>query len=430
MSRCSLVWGLVVVGLAACSDVDKSAPTAPNFRPSPPPGTACNFKTLSSLAGSEFTTPEQQTAAGLIKQMQDPTIGPNGPGYDLLRLLGVTVDAGRQAASPAAGSSLANNVIFCLTTDIKQPLLSKLPINFGPSLDPTVDGAFAVRGGTSDPTGPIITRLGGSGLGVPSTTSSYQLAFGANSVNSGRTLIYAQPNTATFPGLIVIAGKIAVFDWNTVPLRSTLARRDLVVGVCPETGKSLLQEDNGIVLFESVAFLEASGKFCPTITLGNQGRWWQNPFALARRVFAPTPAFAAVVNPGGTGGRAGGFSTFYAVDGGNFVLFFAQQPTDNFTNTNISVTVNATASVNSAPIEGVGISLAVTGNSGSFNVNPPVPKAVTDPAGNATITFQIDKAGGYTIKATTDSIVNTGGTTHSYPPASKLSNLFNLQQSH
>jgi len=363
--------------------------------------------------------------------MQDPAVGPDGPGYDLLRLLGVTVDAGRQGSSPATASSLANNVIFCLTADIKQPLLSKLPINFGPSLDPTVDGAFAVRGGTSDPADPVITRLGGSALGVPSGSGSYQQAFGTT-VNGGRTLIYAQPNATNPAGLI--AGKI--FDWNTVPLRSPLANRSLIVGVCAETAKSLLQEDNGIVLFESVAFLESftggpGGRtFCPATTLGEQGRGWQDPFTLARRVLMPTPAFAAVVNPGGTGGRAGGFSTFYAVDGGNFVLAFTQQPTDNFTNTDISVTVNATASVNSAPIEGVGISLAVTGNSGSFNVNPPVPKGVTDPAGNATITFQIDKAGGYTIKATTDSIVNTGGTTHSYPPASKLSNLFNLQQSH
>ena len=92
--------------------------------------------------------------------------------------------------------------------------------------------------------------------------------------------------------------------------------------------------------------------------------------------------------------------------------------------------LQTTASVNSAPIEGVGITLSVTGNSGSFNLTPPAPTGVTDTDGKVSITFQLDKAGGYTIKAATDSIVNAGGTTHSYPPVTAASNLFHLKQLH
>ena len=40
----------------------------------------------------------------------------------------------------------------------------------------------------------------------------------------------------------------------------------------------------------------------------------------------PTPAFAAAVNPGGTGGKPRGYSTFYALDGVSFVLQYLQQP--------------------------------------------------------------------------------------------------------
>jgi len=384
------------------------------------------------LVNSEFNSPQKQAASGKINQMQTAganTAGAEASGKDVLALLATTVDQGLQRGTPAVGSNFANNVIFCFTAATKTGL--SLPIAFGPSLDPTVDGAFAVRGGTSDSPDPVVTRLGGSALAVkPASNSSFAAAFGV------RTLIYANPNTSTPPGIV---GK--AYDWNTVPKVSALAARTLVLGICAETSKSLLQEDAAVVLFESVAFLERqsitnpggqpSGKraLCDT-DLASAVDDGLGLFAWARRLFVPAPAFAAAVNPGGTGGKPRAFSTFYALDGVNFVLQFTQQPTNNFTNTPITVKLKATASVNSAPIEGIGVSLTVVGNSGSFTLSPAVPKGVTDTAGEVAITFQLDKAGGYTMRATTDSVVNAGGTTHSFDPASVNSNLFNLQQAH
>jgi hypothetical protein len=444
-----LAWGLLVLGFAACSDADKSAPTAPSFRPSPPPADTCDFKTLSNLAGDEFNTPEKQTALDLIKSMQGA--GPNTSdaerfGLDLLKLEAVTIDAGLQRGTAQTAANFANNAIYCFTSASKQGVT--LPIGPDPfDASPGKDGAAAVRGGVSttgipDPEDPVVTRLGGSavGLKVGVDGSTWALALG------GRTFIYAQPSTATVGGLLP---GIAAYDWNTVPKRSTLVNRALVLGICVESAKSLVQENSAIVQFEPVAFLERqspanpggqpSGKkaLCtPDLTSAFDDQ--VGPFAWLERLLAPKPAFAAAVNPGGTGGKIGGYSTFYVVDAGSIALTILQQPTDGFTNTNLVLTVKATANVvqngtvvNNAPIEGVVITYTVTGNSGSFNVTdltPPPLGGVTNQQGIVSDTFQIDKAGGYTITATMDSIVNTGGTIHSYPPVSVPTNLFNLQR--
>ena len=429
-----LAWGLLVLGVVACSDTDKSTPTAPSFRPSPPPANTCNFQTLANLAGDEFNTPQKQTAQGLINSMQGGganTSTAESFGLDLLKLEAVTIDAGLQRGTAQTGANFANNVIYCFTSQSKQGVI--LPIGPDP-FDPTKDGAAAVRGGTSnagvaDPVDPVVTRLGGSALGLdPSVTNNtWALTLG------GRTFIYAQKNTTALVGGLIGAA----YDWNTVPKRTTLPNRTLVLGICQQDAKSLLQENSAIVQFQSVAFLEAltGRKLCPT-TVGTEGGSWRDPFGLARRLFTPTPAFAAVVNPGGTGGKIGGFSTFYVVDAGSIVLTITQQPTDGLINKPITVKVRANANVtdqngtNTAPIEGVIVTATVAGNSGSFNLAPPIPTDTTDTAGEATLTFQIDKPGGYTVTVSTQNLVNSTTPLQSYPPVSVTTNLFNLQQHH
>lgn len=413
--------GLLVLGLAACSEGDRPAPTAPgspNLLIAAGTTLTCDatFRSIKSLAGKEFVTPEQQTAGDIIKRMQagfaaSGKAGATGPGFELLTLLANTVDAGHQAGGTDLGSDLANQTLSCMDVSITQA------IDFRTPLDPTKDGAFEVRGATAVP---VVTRQGGSAIGIkPGSNSSWSAALGVS-----QAVIYAQPNSAVVNGIIGSA-----FDWATAPLVTTLASRTLVLGICQESSKSLLQEDAAIVQFEDAGFLETTPdqngrKLCGT-TLG-AADGFSSPLAFLGRMLAPEPAYAAVLNPGGTGGLGKGFSTFEVVDAGNLQLAYTQEPVDGTTSTNFTIKLKATASNTGAPIEGVVVTVSVAGNKGSFTVMPATPSGTTGTDGVASITLQIDKPGGYTLTGTTTGIVNAGSI-RNYPPVTATSDLFNLQ---
>jgi len=420
MFRRHLAVALVGAMLVACGESDKSPATAPNLVVA---GTSltcdATFRTIKGLIQKEFATPQQQTAFDILKAMQagyqaSGKPGATGPGFQLLNLIATTVDANQQAGTPQLGSDLSNATIACMDVGITNAIDFTIPLTPSPT---QTDGAYEVRGGNS--ADPVVTRRGISAIGVKS--GSWSAALGVP-----QALIYAQPHAGGgVNGLIGTA-----YDWNTVPVVSTLAARTLVVGICVESGKSLVQEDSAIVQLEDVSFLETThdpnGRTLCGSALGSTSEAKWEPFAFLRRWLAPTPVYAAVLNPGGTGGLARGYSTFSVVDAGNLVVNFTQQPVDGTTSTTFTVKVQVTASNTGAPIEGVAISLTVQSNQGSFTVTPPVPTGTTDVSGVASIPLSIDKPGGYTLVATTTGIVNSGNI-RSYPVATATSNLFNLK---
>jgi hypothetical protein len=360
---------------------------------------------------------------------------------DILAQLALAVNLGRQQSTLQAQEDLTNNVIFCLPASAKAGLT--LPITtFDLALDPTKDGAFEVRSGTD---GPVITRQDGSILALKPNTQC-KLADNSLVANSWtcalgqRSLIYAFQTTPQAGSEEPIGADPSYF-WSTVPLVPQLpnGNRTLLLGICEFSAKSLIQEDGGIVFFEDVSFLEApnGGPWnCPAaVSAAPTGGW--RLLDLARRVFAPQVAHAALVSPPGTGGLPRGFSTFTVVNADTInVEFTTEPPNPGKTHTDITVVIRATgdkfAPPNQTPVEGAVIELAVAGNSGSWTLTSPsctgqpcTPSAVTDADGNVTIVFQIDKPGGYTVSATLKDIVGADGTVRSYPQTQALTT-FNL----
>ncbi len=436
-----------VYALGACSGGDQT-PTEPSLGkgPKPPPSpTECSFPTTSRLVGDVFQQPERRLVQDLLDQMQ--RAGSDDVRYDrgmsILAELAKAVNLGRQRGSLQTQEDLANNVIFCLPATAKTGL--QLPITtFDKALNPSIDGAFEVRGGSADDDGPVVTRLDGSILalkpGVECKETDGDLVDNSWICSLGqRTLIYAFSTTPQ-AGSEQPVGQKPSFEWSTVPLVATLpnGNRTLLLGICEFSAKSLIQEDGGIIFFEDVAFLETGngGPWgCPSQVTRARG-WGLLDFA--RRVFAPEVAHAALVSPPGTGGLARGFSTFTVVDADTINLAFTTEPEDGTTHTDITVVVRATgdafAPPNQTPVEGAVVELNVAGNSGSFTVTAPTctgqpckPSGITDVNGNASITFQIDKPGGYTLAATLKDIVGAEGTIRSYAETEVLSQLFNLQ---
>ena len=72
------------------------------------------------------------------------------------------------------------------------------------------------------------------------------------------------------------------------------------------------------------------------------------------------------------------------------------------------------------PVEGVHLTLTVIGNQGSFTVTPQAPNGTTLDDGKASITFTLDKPGGYTI--------SSGATLGGYQIAPASSLMFHIKQ--
>jgi hypothetical protein len=119
------------------------------------------------------------------------------------------------------------------------------------------------------------------------------------------------------------------------------------------------------------------------------------------RWLAPMPLFAAAVNPGGRGGTKAGLSDFELV-AANAVEQRLETPADQGPLQPVTAVVEVVAlglNNTEVPVEGVDITLTIIGNQGSWNVNPNPPTGTTNEFGKATITFTIDKSGGYTVSS-------------------------------
>ena len=396
-----VIAGLALTGaavLASCSQ-DRSPtvslPTEATFARTPAAPT-CSFSTANNDARAYFTSNKDAVFA-LLDAMS--TAYRNGgasaatdEGFAVLARLGTATEAGvgTVKGTAAQGSTFANDVLLCMeVTGYTNP------INFSGALGP--NGLFAVRDGSTN----------------SAVTSHLQV--------SGAPAYGAEPSTGNWPvlgptlfyGVRLFVSSLAnetpagvLFDLKTLPSGLTFSP-EIKTGVC------FIDDSNARILHKHAAdpavVLPPAGalSFCPTAS-NNSSRTFPG-YAFASRVaswLAPQQAHAAAMAMpfgGGGAGLVGGLSEIGPVSYTS-VVSFTVPPRNTTLSANPqfvpTVTVrNVTANGNA--LKGAEITLTVVGNNGSFNISNNT--AITDDAGIATFpNLRIDKAGGYTVTATSE----------------------------
>ncbi len=288
-------------------------------------------------------------------------------GFDLLALIADARDAGRQAGSPQAGSSLANAVLTCMDVG---PV--SLPVDFSSSLSV---GGFEVRGGVADPTAAVLSADNFSGVGLK--TGTWLGVLGT------RTLFFGLPDLNTTYAELLVGQP---FTWSTIPAHPALPP-GLVVGFCVlNPGTFRVAEAHASS--QTILDLEDAGFF-----LGNCSA--PSPSGL-------TPSqlrLALGATAGPVGGSATGFSGFAPVDPGSINLSFVQQPSSGAAGSAIAPPIQVLATGDGAtPFTGVTITLGRVNRDNRFiALSPPV---TTGSDGLATFaSVVLSQPGTYTLVA-------------------------------
>ena len=400
------------LGALACSD-GSELNTSPDYVRGGT-GFVCNFTVTKSDARDYLPSDVQTAAQAALRTMSDAYTAADKPltktlGFDFIRDYIVAAhDNSTALGTPAVGSKLTNDLIACMDVGVTAT------VDFSGALG--TKGGYQVRGGTDDATTPVLSLTKQAGLmTAPDTTYADWVG--------QRVLFYGAPKANSF---IVNESpvKTAGFSWSTVPEDHSFTARGLV-GLCVnDTDRDRIQEVNG-----------SSGKILPLETsLTGLGLDCTSPLTVATRpgilnrlahfaltAILPEPAYAAKLG-GGTGGTVNGLSDFGVVD---FVSVGLTMDRVKDARTRDTIpTFHVTAkSAGGSLLPSVVVTLAVSGNSGSFTLTPAEPSATTNANGVATFTgLNLDKAGGYIITASS-STVGIDGTA-----ATVSSNMFHIKQ--
>ena len=376
--------GVVIVTVVAsgCSDRGQSLPPGPSMKVVAPPGTTCDFRSLSQLANRYFSSAEAKVVRGLISQMQDAgadTTTAQDRGFDVMAHIASNVDAGNTDVADAAG--LTNGLLVCMFTDTAD-LPATFPEDFTTATNPALHGAYAVRGGANDSlSAPVFSRpLTAPFSGVAPSGLNTWLGVLSGNPPPGRLLVYGMPGSQP-----------QTYDWRVVP-RSAVFSPPVVVGLCIDADistTSLLHEEHvGLLPFVDAAFLNPAT--CSPFAM--QSWSMQVASRLARwgiDFLGPRPLSASgLMNPGGLGGSTGGIgSEFGPLVVNTVTLTFVVQPSDVTVNQVITppVVIQATAFGTTTPVPNVIISVAAVDNNGVPAVLLGTVTDTTDASG--TVTF-------------------------------------------
>jgi hypothetical protein len=418
----TVVLASLVSGLA-CTDRPDSTPTEPQFAPT----AVCDFKAISTDVRNYFVVADEKKVLAIVDNMatackNNQPAAQTDYGFDVAVELERVRNAGTQ--EPKTGTPL---VAATLLSDLfKQMPNVTVPVgtNFLPAVQP--GGLLGVRGGALDANTTAVVSLGFSpiwGIEPPSSGLAYTSEVGIMSSNV-RVLIFG----AGASSFTTLTSLNTSYGLHTIPTVSF--NPQAVVFTCvptdDATGKSRVQHkttpDAGATTSPVLALRVPL--YCATLTAMLQDAEPRTLAGRLLRLFSPEPLHAAVVST--TKGGGGGISTlsdFELVKGDSLQHTFDTQPADNFINQPITVVLKVVAlgtGNTQVPVEGVSLSLTVVGNQGSFNVTPPVPTGITGDDGKATITFSLDKTGGYTI--------SSGATLGGYTIPSATSLMFHIKQ--
>jgi len=355
----------------------------------------CDFRAINKLVQSYFGAAEAKVVKGLVSQMQDAGAGSTAAqdrGFDAMTHIASNVNAGNAGFTNA--SALTNGLLACMFADAAD-LPATFPEDFSIATTPALHGAFAVRGGTTDPvTEEVLSRplnAPFSGIAPPSISTWPGVLTG--NPGTRRVLVYGQPGSTP-----------QTYDWRVVP-RSTVFAPEVVVGVCLDPfakATSLLHEEHfGLLPFVNVPFLDLAT--CSPVA--SRSSAWPLQFArsLARwgmDVFGPRPLAASnALLLGGLGGSTGGIrSEFGEQQVDTVLLAFTVQPSDVHVNQVITpaIVVQATDAVTGA----VSVTFTAVDNNGVPALLGGTLTQVTNAAGLATFADVTQaKTGGYILTA-------------------------------
>ena len=429
-TRMSLAALSVIALSMACGDPqDRNAsqtetPVAPSFLTQAPPNsfsTKCSFTTASQLGGGYFTNNDTaKVVRTLISSMKTAGAGTTEAaniGFDVLAHVAANVPVDPDFTT---GSAFVNEIIKCMFTDpnawpASYTAATPGPEDFTIALDPAQNGAFGVRGGSSDPTTAVLARLDAySGVGFP-TGSSWGAILAGNAIT--RVLLYGRPSTAQ-PGV----DPNTFYNWRVVA-RNTTFTPAVIVGVCIDPNTNAFGDQKAVVRkqdqvgaaflpFADAAFL-IPGTNCTgplSVRQGFMGTLAQGIFNLGTSFLGPKPLSASrMMNPGGLAGATGGIHTDYGPDEVDSVfLSYLIQPHDAKAcsvpagsgcsgNQTISP-VKVLALFHGFPVGGVRITVVPVNNNGTPAEMRGDSTLVTGEDGTVTYTnLGLTKPGGYAL---------------------------------
>jgi hypothetical protein len=290
-----------------CSEKADGPPTGPEFHTILNTFSSCDPQHISQLANSFFQSPRQQAVKTLVDALAASaphSLAAKNAGFDIMAQMEGAVNEAT-SGDPAVGSNLVNHLLLCMYNPTSEAgaYPASFPDTFTVALTPSLTGAFAQRSG------------GNTGVFARSTTPP-KLGFSGIAPdgnwgvtgNPSRVVFYGRPATTTSPSGVT-SFDAQTYDWRTIPHNATF-NPDIIIAVCVNsTGNTLMLNEQGVAVlaFEDAGFLAPPG--CSTTTTALLDK--NSPFELARgligfgsRLFTPAPLMAAVLNPGGVGGRS------------------------------------------------------------------------------------------------------------------------------
>jgi hypothetical protein len=358
---------------------------------------SCSFSTTTN-DGKLYFSNSKDTVFVLIDAMQTAArlYGTSAAetklaGMNVLARLGTAARNGvnQVQGTAAQGNTFANDVLLCMNT---------AAIDFTDALGPT--GLFAVRDNST------AYAVVANKFGTDGKPASGAPAYGAEPQSGNwplaqKTLFYGHlvPDSV----LAQESASGVLFDLKTLPANLTFVP-EIRAGVCDVTDATArilhLHGSDATILPPA-----GSPGFCaspPPLTAYRSG--FGSMMELAASWFTPKSLFAAPAFGGG-GGLVTGLSEIGPVTFTPVVAFaVAPKNTKLSASPQFTPTVKVTVlSTHGNPFKHVFVTLSVVGNSGSFT-NPPVGStAYTDENGIALFPdLYIDKAGGYTVTATSE----------------------------
>lgn len=392
---------LAVALLAACgeakSPLNPSVPgrvSAPLATRNAPPTNTCQFNSLTNLVNKYFSSAEALVVKGMVGNMQKAKAGTSAAqdiGFDILVHVANNVTAGNTDVTD--GGALVNGLIACMYTNAAdQPLT--FPEDFSVALDPAQHGAFEIRGGPNDASGPALSRPTAtpfSGVNPMSGTWADMLA---GNPAPARLLLYGRPGSTS-----------TTYDWKVVPRSAVFAGSGAMVGICLDATthtKSLMHEENvGLLPFVDVAFLDPVS-CSPVATTGKPAGFLKQLASTVGSFFMPKSLYG---NPGGLGGSTSGIHSEFgqlAVDSGAPTTFVVQ-PSNVKVNQSISpaVQVLVTDAKTGDPIPNVAVTVTAFNNNGTPALLNGTLTQTTNGAGIATFgDLSQVKPGGYLLTTT------------------------------
>ena len=435
MRRCMNWLALVTAGsIAACSDQAVETPTAPNFKPTPPP--TCSFPTLQQAVNDQFTGTTDTYVSGLVtdaKNLKDT----NAPAADLKLYEALdTLAAQFGQGTPTTASLVAYRALLCTTGGAAGLADTTFIPAFG------ANGAFAAVGYTATDNRTVASHDNGRWVLHPEKTPPG--ATWASISSTEPLIIYGAPVTISADSFTndppIISGNI--FDWKSHPAGVTFTP-DVIVGNCepgtpaPGVVGWYVQHNavSGAFSTDTAEILDFVAPDCSS-SLFRQVRLSFGQRLL--KLFVPSEAYASYFLPT-SGGRKTALSPDAVVDPDAINLVFEFQPkkSGNSVGKKLLGTNNQPLSVIARSEGGTSFRqtevfawLEAKNNQGSF-VQVCNNWAKSDADGRFTFTNAfINKSGGYilTVKTVGTQVTNSAEGAPKVPPGQQpATDLFNVK---